>query len=419
MNQIKYIGIMCIILIILIGSGCTKKTIIKTEQTEKQRNKKTILIPAGSSLYSELQKTDMSASLISELITALSNEVDIETIQPGSQFELIFDSQTNEFKEIAYLESVISSHIIRYQEGQFNYEYVEKETEKRLRIVEGYLDGTLNQALNEKKIESSVKNEISQTLSSKINFRTSARKGDYFKVLLEENYYLNQKLPGTKLLYVAYEGKTTGKAEAYRYEESDKKSAFNGMYMENGLAMLSAALRLPLDRIQITSRFGYRIHPISRRKKMHNGIDYRASTGTPVYSIAAGTVIRANWYGGYGKTVEIRHQDGHISQYAHLHRINVKHGQSVKAGSIIGSVGSTGYSTGPHLHFGIRNKKSWINPQSFKMTSATKLNSARLQAFKTQIQIIKEKINNRLNEHANPLEMTVLERYRRDNNYRF
>ncbi|HOD53947.1 MAG TPA: hypothetical protein PKJ08_05425, partial [Candidatus Cloacimonadota bacterium] len=72
MNQIKYIGIISIILIILIGSGCTKKTIIKTEQTEKQSNKKTILIPAGSSLYSELQKTDMSASLISELITALS-----------------------------------------------------------------------------------------------------------------------------------------------------------------------------------------------------------------------------------------------------------------------------------------------------------------------------------------------------------
>ncbi len=403
-------------LFLLILLSCTQKEAPKQNKETKKYHVKIMTIPAGSSLYGEMQKTGLSASFIADLITALSNEVDIETIQPGSRFELYFDAQTNEFKQIAYLETIISRHVIRYEQSTFSYEYIESETEKRLRIIEGFLDTSFNQALSEKKIESPVRNEISQTLNSKINLKTHAKKGDYYKLLLEETYYQNKKLPGTRLLYVFYEGKTAGNAEGYRYQEEDSKSAFNGIYMENGLAMLSAALRLPLDRVQITSRFGFRIHPISRQRKMHNGIDYRASTGTPVYAISAGIVTRANWYGGYGKTVEVRHQDGHISQYAHLNRINIRHGQPVRAGTIIGSVGSTGYSTGPHLHFGIRDRNRWINPQNFKMTSTTKLSNARLQAFKNQIADIKNMISTNLNAHTNPLEMTTLEKYRRENN---
>ncbi|HOQ81331.1 MAG TPA: M23 family metallopeptidase, partial [Candidatus Cloacimonadota bacterium] len=150
-------------------------------------------------------------------------------------------------------------------------------------------------------------------------------------------------------------------------------------------------------------------------KKLHTGIDYRAKRGTPVYAIAQGIVVRASWNGGFGKSVEVRHPDGIISQYAHLDRINVRHGQSVKAGTIVGAVGSTGYSTGPHLHFGIRQNNKWVNPQNYKMTSATKLEKARMQAFKKQIEEIKQKIDSLPTDDSDPLEMTTLERYRREN----
>lgn len=405
-----YILILCAIL--MISCHSEKK---KSDHTNETQIVKKITIPAGSSLYNELSKEGLSATTITDLITAIGNEVDIQTVQPNSQFDLILDKENKSFKELIYYEDLITSHRVYFESDSYQYQLIEKETEKKTRFIEGIVYQSLDLALSEKKIEARVRNEIMGALSSKVNFRTQAKNGDMFSVLLEENYYQNQKLPGTKVLYVSYKGKSVPFFEGFRYEESDKKSAFNGLYLANGVAMLSAHLRLPLDRIQITSRFGYRIHPISRRRKMHNGIDYRARTGTPVYAITNGIVVRSSWYGGYGKTVEIRHQDGHVSQYAHLHRINVKKGQPVRSGQVVGSVGSTGYSTGPHLHFGIRNNRSWINPANFKMTSATKLNSARLSLLKKQIEDIKPLVINSNTSINDPMDTTVLENYRREN----
>ncbi|HOE90739.1 MAG TPA: M23 family metallopeptidase [Candidatus Cloacimonadota bacterium] len=414
MNFKKYINIVLLSLLLLLGS-CSDKESTAKDKEQEELIKKEIRIPAGSSLYSELEGIGLTVPFIVELITALSNDVDVASIKPNSLFEVYLEANTNEFKKISYVESPIVSHQVRYEHGEFHYEFVELETEKRVRIIEGFLYGTLSQALSDKGVELAIRNQVNHALSSKINFNRQAQKGDYFKIIAEEQYYLNDKMPGTKLLYVYYSGKAAGKVEGYRYQETDSKSAYNGMYLENGTAMLSSALRLPLDRVQITSRFGYRIHPISRRKKLHTGIDYRAKRGTPVYAIAQGIVVRASWNGGFGKSVEVRHPDGIISQYAHLDRINVRHGQSVKAGTIVGAVGSTGYSTGPHLHFGIRQNNKWVNPQNYKMTSATKLEKARMQAFKKQIEEIKQKIDSLPTDDSDPLEMTTLERYRREN----
>ncbi len=409
----KKIYILLLSVILVLSCHSEKKK--GTDALQDTQVVKHITIPEGGSLYNELSKEGLSATTITDLINAIGNEVDIQTIQPNSKFDLILDKEKLTFQELIYYEDIITSHRVFYDSENYQYQLIEKETEKRTRFIEGIVYQSLDLALSEKKIEARVRNEVMNALSSKVNFRTQAKNGDIFSVLLEENYYQNQKLPGTKVLYVSYKGKSVPFFEGFRYEESDKKSAFNGLYLANGVAMLSAHLRLPLDRIQITSRFGYRIHPISRTRKFHNGIDYRARTGTPVYAITNGIVIRANWYSGYGKTVEIRHQDGHISQYAHLHRINAKKGQAVRSGQIIGSVGSTGYSTGPHLHFGIRNNRTWINPANFKMTSATKLNSARLTLFRKQIENIKPLVTHSNQSIDDPLDTTVLENYRREN----
>lgn len=114
-----------------------------------------------------------------------------------------------------------------------------------------------------------------------------------------------------------------------------------------------------------SSPFGVRVHPISHRKKLHAGVDFAARRGARVNAARDGVVIVARWRGGYGRLVVIDHGDGMTSRYAHLGRLAVKKGQWVRAGQKIGTVGSSGAATGPHLHFEIREHRSPIDPVDF------------------------------------------------------
>jgi len=128
----------------------------------------------------------------------------------------------------------------------------------------------------------------------------------------------------------------------------------------------SQTFGMPLRRIRITSTFSYRRwHPILHRYRPHHGTDFGARRGTPLYAVADGVVIYAGWMGGYGKVTKIRHSDGFVSLYAHQSRFRLKRGAQVKKGQIIGYVGSTGRSTGPHLHFGLSKNGRWVNPMHY------------------------------------------------------
>jgi len=121
----------------------------------------------------------------------------------------------------------------------------------------------------------------------------------------------------------------------------------------------------PLPNSKVSSRFGSRIDPFNGRMAMHNGIDFKAKKGTPVKASGAGVVVSASRKGGYGKVVEIRHSNGYTTRYAHLSRMNVKKGQKVKKSQVIGKVGSTGRSTGPHLHYEVRRNDKARNPSKY------------------------------------------------------
>ena len=116
---------------------------------------------------------------------------------------------------------------------------------------------------------------------------------------------------------------------------------------------------------RISSYFGYRIHPILKKKKMHTGVDLGAEYGTSIVAASDGTVMLADWNGGYGKTVIVDHGSGKSTLYGHASRILVAEGQEVKAGQKIAEVGSTGMSTGPHLHFEVREHGSPVDPLKY------------------------------------------------------
>lgn len=215
-----------------------------------------------------------------------------------------------------------------------------------------------------------------------IDFVSDVRKGDSFLILVEKYYLDTNFVRYGNIYYAKYKGIYAGEYEAFY---------FMGDYYDTlGNSLRKAFLKAPLDYIRISSYFGMRFHPILKVWRPHHGVDYAAPYGTPVQSIGDGRVIYAGWRGGYGKYVAIKHPNGYISGYGHLSKIFVKVGQKVKQGQIIGKVGSTGLSTGPHLHFEIKYGNRFINPLKLKLPPAEPLPKKYLPQYFKYIKNIKE-----------------------------
>lgn len=192
-----------------------------------------------------------------------------------------------------------------------------------------------------------------------INFRSESRHGDTCKVVFERRYADDRPSDYGELLYVEYRGKKTGTKKAVRFN--------NAYYDEKGTELKKNFLRSPLSVTRVTSKFGMRLHPIFKDRRMHKGVDYGAPIGTPVLSVASGVVTFAGWQRGYGKIVHIKHGNGYESRYGHLHKFFVRKGQHVKQTQRLGLVGRTGRTTGPHLDFQLLKANRHIDPLKVKM----------------------------------------------------
>ncbi len=209
-----------------------------------------------------------------------------------------------------------------------------------------------------------------------MDFYTETEQGDSFVFLVERFVWRGRPARYGRILWARYEGKRVGTLEAYY---------FNGHYYNpDGEPMRRQFLKTPLRYRRISSYFGLRFHPILKRYRHHHGVDFAAPYGTPVSSIGDGVVVYAGWKGGYGKYIRIRHPNGYMSGYGHLSRIYVRRGQRVRQGQLIGRVGSTGLSTGPHLHFEILKDGRFVNPLRIKTPRVDPLPEALRPAFAYQ-----------------------------------
>jgi len=196
--------------------------------------------------------------------------------------------------------------------------------------------------------------EFTRLLKYSVNFR-SIKKGDPLAIVYTQKMRLGQPIgvPNIKAAMLESAGK-----KHYVFKHTDQK-----YYDEDGKVLIKKYMRKPLKHIRITSKFtNRRFHPVLKRWKAHHGVDFGARRGTPILAAADGKVIFSGWKGGYGKVIKIRHKDNYVTLYAHQSRLKVKVGEQVSAGQVIGFVGSTGRSTGPHLHFGLYKNGRAINP---------------------------------------------------------
>lgn len=224
-----------------------------------------------------------------------------------------------------------------------------------------------------------------EAFEGKINFTTQARRGDTFRIIADE-----QRIGGKLLKYgtvhaAEYSGQATGTHQAFWFERHAGEGDF---YDTSGRAVHGGWLRTPLRYDRISSPFNpRRFHPVLKRVVPHTGTDFAASTGTPVWAAASGTVTFAGYKGANGNLVAIRHEDGFETLYAHLHRIDrsIKRGVTVKQKQNIGTVGSTGRSTGPHLHFSLKRGGRLIDPMPQLNGPGPALPGAAMQRFRRQM----------------------------------
>jgi len=228
-----------------------------------------------------------------------------------------------------------------------------------IRVSGGTVSSSLFAASDEARLPDAIVNQLTDIFSSQIDFHRTLRKGARFGVVYEVLEADGEPVRTGKVLSAEF---VNGDKlyQAVWFQEPGKSGSY---YSLDGKSLKRAYLAAPVAYSRKTSGMGMRLHPIFQTQHVHKGVDYAAPSGTPTYTVGDGVVDFAGVQGGYGNTVIVRHANGHSTVYAHLSRIQVRKGQSVTQGQVVGNVGSTGWSTGPHLHFEFRINGVYTDPQ--------------------------------------------------------
>ena len=328
-------------------------------------------VRAGDGLFQVLVRMQINERERGKIVLALQDSVELSKLRVGQVFYAALDS-AGSVQKFRYAPNPATVHMLTRTDSGYVYKLIEKPVTRRQSIFEGALTegSTLNGTLFKVGIPGRMVGIVSGVLQCKVAFPL-ARAGDKFRILLEETFYQDSIWISGKVVYAEFDGRIVGHHEAFRYEDPDPKSSFNAHYTEKGEALVYDGLR----------------------RKTHYGIDYGSPTGTPVYAVAEGIVTVSGFDQFSGNKIAIRHRDNSESWYMHLSARGVAVGAKVSARQCIGRVGSTGRSTGPHLHLGFKNEKgAWINPASKTMIAAPKLEGERLARLHKEVAEIRSQI---------------------------
>ena len=264
-------------------------------------------------------------------------------------------------------------------------------------VIENSINNNLYSAAMEAGIEPNIIIEFARIYGFEIDFQRDIRKGDIFEIYYEKFIDDNGVVRDTGKIIYAHMNVNNREINLYNFKDKNE----TGYYDINGKSIVKSLMKTPINGARLSSAFGMRKHPILGFNKMHRGTDFAAPTGTPIMASGSGTVTRARWCGGGGNCVKIRHNSTYETIYAHMSKFarGIKEGKKVKQGQIIGYVGSTGMSTGPHLHYEVVVNGKKVNSQKLKLPSGKILkNEARekfeLERIKIDLKIAELKTNN-------------------------
>jgi len=311
----------------------------------------------GALLSAGLEPEECSA-----IERALQHIVDFRRCRP--EHRLIVERDENaDLNRFEYHPSATEFvEVTRGEDGVFRAEQIRVKVERNPVARAASVETSIGDGLVGLGLPAGLATFFVEAFEGQINFALQARKGDVFRIIVDEERVDGEFLRYGRVHALEYDGQGTGKVQAFYYQAGNTQGQF---YDDTGRAMQGGWLRTPLRYDRLSSGYNpRRFHPILKRTVPHLGVDYAASTGTPVWAAADGRVTFAGRKGPNGNLVVIRHGGGFETAYAHLHRIkgNIRPGTMVKQRELIGFVGSTGRSTGPHLHFGLKKYTRSLDP---------------------------------------------------------
>jgi murein DD-endopeptidase MepM/ murein hydrolase activator NlpD len=353
----------------------------------------------GDSIQRILYEQKISPTDANNVLNALRREYNVGTLRNDQKVYLIVKRERNGnfvSRLTVNIDNITSVHVFLNKDNVYETKRVTKILTKKNHLVETTIDRGIYRTAKQSGIENSIVAQFARLYGFEVDFQRDLKKNDKIKIFYER--YLDDDGVSQRTGNIIYSEITNVERNIvlYRYEYPNGSIAY---FTPEGKSIEKSLMRTPINGAKLSSRYGFRIHPILGYNQMHQGTDFAAPIGTPVMASGAGTVEYSGWKGGYGKFISIRHSSVYQTNYAHLqdYAKGIRRGAKVQQGQVIGYLGSTGSSTGPHLHYEVVVNGRKENSQTLKLPSAAPLEGNNKNFFEIQ----KRNIDNLILESSN------------------
>ena len=361
-----------------------------------------IISKAGDTHQNIIDKLDLKDVEKKEILDTILSEKKLKILKINQKFKFKLDNlkenkiiefriETGKKNEILFSKSKI--------EDKFYSEVIKKNFTKKVVYKETIIKNSLYSSALDLKIKPNIILEFARLYGFQVDFQRDIWKDDSFQIIYEEFINENEEVVDTGEIIFANLNLQNTDYQLYKYEYTENKIDY---FDENGKSIKKTLMKTPINGARLSSSYGKRKHPILGYTKMHTGTDFAAPLGTPIMASGDGKVTKAGWCGGGGNCVKIKHNNTYQTVYAHMSKFGrgIKRGVRVKQGQIIGYVGSTGLSTGPHLHYEVIENGKKINSQKLKLPSGKVLKGDERKDFelaKIKIDVLKSNLISKLN----------------------
>lgn len=375
----------------------TLTSVASEAETEAFEYKKDLTVKSGETLSVLFEHAGLGNSLLHSILSSSKEAKRFTQLKVGQTVSFEFD-ENKQLKTLSSQINTLESIHLEKQADSENFVFRKDvaQTQTREKYAQGSIEGALFAATKKANVPYGLALDMANIFGYDIDFAQDLRKGDTFEILYEEKT-LNGQAVGTGNILTA---RFTNRGKVYTAVRYTDKNGNTSYYSADGSSLRKAFIRTPVDFARISSRFSNgRKHPILNKIRAHKGVDYAAPRGTPIKAAGDGRVVLAGRKGGYGNTVIIKHGQRYQTLYAHMNGFakGIRSGTNVKQGQIIGYIGTTGLSTGPHLHYEFQVNGVHVDPLSQKLPISDPIHPSEKQRFAQHSQPLLAKLDSNNN----------------------
>ena len=348
-----------------------------------------IALRRGETLESAMRRAGVERAEAAAIVATLRSNVNMRRLAPGERLTVLPGAEGGTV-EVTYTRSAAERYEIRFDGGRWTVTAIRPDVDTRVVALAGEVRDSLFATVERLGESPALTARLVTLFEWDFDFAADSLPGDQFRCLVEKRYVGESLLGYGDILIAQYSSAGRSLLTSVAFAEGGSRREY---YDASGRSVRKMFLRAPLDFTRITSGFSHaRHHPILGGLRPHLAVDYGAPVGTPVRAVADGVVTQAAWDGGFGLTITIRHARGYETMYNHLSKMEVRRGQRVRQRQVIGRVGTTGLSTGPHLDYRVRKAGVFVNPLGEKFIPGSPVPAHRRDAFVTQVKSLLERL---------------------------